>query len=68
MPKITSKAQQGFVAGVATGAIRKSGFPPAKARKMLHENRGKLRMLPDYAPPREKTRTSKRSSSRRGSR
>ena len=67
--KITSRAQAGFLGGVAGGSIRKPGLTAAKAGKMLAENRGmKLRALPARAPERPAIRRPTRTPSRRGGR
>lgn len=58
--KIVSKKQQGYFGAVASGAVKSPSLKPAKARKMLRENRGKMRNLP--------ARASRRTPSRRGRR
>ena len=52
--KIKSVAQAGFLGAVAGGAAKGNpGLTPAKARKMLRENRGvKLAALPARVAPR----------------
>jgi hypothetical protein len=66
--KITSRAQQGFFGAVASGQARKSGLSPAKATKMLRENKGQMRALPARAPERPAIRRPSRTPSRRGGR
>jgi hypothetical protein len=67
--EITSKAQQKFFGAVASGSASKTGLSPQKARLMLHENRGKMRSLPDRASgEREKRPVSRRSNYRSGRR
>jgi hypothetical protein len=62
--QIKSQAQAGFFGAVASGRSTKKGLSPAKARKILHDNRGfKMRSLPERAPG---PRTSSRRLSRRG--
>lgn len=60
--KIKSKAQAGFLAMIAGRKATKKGGPtPAKAGKMLAENRGmKMRDLPERAPARAAKRVSRR--------
>jgi hypothetical protein len=67
--KIVSKAQAGFLARVGFGKKKAGGGKgptPAKARKMLRENKGfKMRDLPERAPARRTaSRVSRRGASR----
>ncbi len=61
--KITSQVQAGFLGRIAGGKKPRGGKgpTPAKARKMLAENRGfKMRDLPARAPKRQSSRVSRR--------
>jgi hypothetical protein len=54
--QIKSRAQQGFMGAIASGKVKKAGLTPAKARKILHDNRGTMTHLPERAPSRRSTR------------
>jgi hypothetical protein len=59
--KITSQQQAKFFGAVASGRAKKAGLKPAKARKMLRENKGfRMRNLPARTPKRTNSRAPKR--------
>lgn len=64
--KITSQKQAGFLGRIASGKKPRGGKgpTPAKARKMMAENRGKMRDMPERAPQRKASRTSRRGARR----